>query len=204
VLCAAAITGCGGSAGSATTRAAPSSAKGPVPQKTVQAHRLRPAGPNSVRIGTPVGNRFAGARVFADPRIGFALGAPRQDFGATYPIATADGGKTWRTAGPVLHIPAAQAAVDVTVAGMSGPRVWYAWSPGISVVDVTPDSGKHWWQAALPGMVLTVYADQLQCNRLVALVQPFTKRKAPPLWAYASANGRNWTYETNPSAAADC
>jgi hypothetical protein len=168
----------------------------------VQAHRLRPDGPNSLRIGTRVGNRFAGLRVFADPRNGFALGAPPQDSGATYPIATVDGGRTWRTAGPLLHVPAAQGAVDVTEAGISGPHVWYAWGPGISVVDVTPDAGRHWWQAALPGMVLAVYA--AQCNRLIALVQPFTERKHPPLWTYASRNGRNWTRAASPTAAVDC
>jgi hypothetical protein len=94
--------------------------------------------------------------------------------------------------------------VDVTEAGMSGPHVWYAWGSGISVVDVTPDAGKHWWQAALPGMVLNVYAPLTNCKRLIALVQPFTKRKHPPLWTYTSTNGRNWTYTANPNAAGGC
>jgi hypothetical protein len=202
-LCVLAITACGGSTTPATTRATPSAPNGPLPQKTVQAHRLRPDSPNSVRIGTRVGSPL-GVRIFANPQNGFALGAPRRDFGATYPIATVDGGKTWRTAGPVLHIPAAQAAVDVTEPGMYGPRVWFAWGPGISVVDVTPDAGKHWWQAALPGMVLTVYAPQTNCKRLIALVQPFTKRKNAPIWAYASANGRTWRYGADPNAAGGC
>jgi len=170
----------------------------------VQARRLRPDGPNSLRTGTRVGNHFSGDRVFANPRDGFAIGNPPGEFGATYPIATVNGGKTWRTAGPALHIPAAQGAVAVTEAGMSGPRVWYAWSGENTVVDVTPDAGKHWWQAFLPGPVLTVYADQIECNQLIALVQPFTKRKNPPLWTYASANGRHWTYAANPNAAVDC
>jgi hypothetical protein len=203
VLCVLAITGCGRSARSTTTRATPPSA-GPLPQKTVQARRLRPDGPKSSPMGTRVGRRFSGPRVFANPRDGFALGAPREDFGDTYPIATVDGGKTWRTAGPLLHIPAAQAAVDVTEAGMSGPDVWYAWGGGTTVIDVTPDAGRHWWQTFFPGPVLTVYADQIQCNQLVALVQPFTKRNHPPLWTYASTNGRNWTYAANPNAAGDC
>ena len=75
---------------------------------------------------------------------------------------------------------------------------------GLSVVDVTPDVGQHWWQAFLPGMVLTAYADQLRCNQLIALVQPFTERKHPPLWTYASANGRHWTNAANPNHAVDC
>ena len=87
---------------------------------------------------------------------------------------------------------------------MSGPHVWFAWGPGISVVDVTPDAGKHWWQAALPGMVLTVYAPQTNCNRLIALVEPFTKRQHPLLWTYASPNGRKWKYAANPQSAGGC
>jgi hypothetical protein len=87
---------------------------------------------------------------------------------------------------------------------MLGPDVWFAWGPGITVVDATPDAGKHWWQAFLPGQVLTVYADQIQCNRLIALVQPFTRRKHPPLWTYVSTNGRKWTYAANPQSAGGC
>lgn len=202
-LCLSAAAGCGGSARPTTTGAAPSS-KALRPPRTVQVRRLRPSASGYLRPGTRVSNRFAGTRVFANPRDGFAIGTPPRATGDTYPLATLDGGKTWRTAGPVLHIPAAQAAVDVTEAGTGGPHVWYAWGQGITVVDVTPDAGKHWWQAFFPGMVLTVYAEQGQCNRLIALIQPFTKRKQPPLWTYASANGRHWTYVFNPSTAAHC
>ena len=205
VLCVLAITGCGGSATSATTRAA-SSSKGLRPQKSVEATRLGPDGtprPNFPK-GARVGKRFSGTRAFANSRDGFAIGTPPGDLGATYPIATADGGKTWRIAGPILHIPAAQGALAVDAAGMSSPHVWYAWSDGNTVVDVTPDAGKHWWQAFLPGQVLTVYADQIQCNRLIALVQPFIQRKHPPLWTYASATGHHWTYVANTNAATDC
>jgi hypothetical protein len=149
-----------------------------------------------------VSRHFAGPRVFANPRDGFALGNPPRTLD-TYPLATVDGGRTWRTAGPVLHIPAAQAAVDVTQAGMSGPRIWFAWGAA-TVVDVTPDAGKHWWAAFLPGEVLTVYAGTSVCGRLIALVQPFTRRGTPPLWTYASATGRRWTYAPNPNATRDC
>ena len=200
VLCVLVITGCGGSARSARTRAAPSS-HGLLPRKTVQARRLRPEGPNSLPNGTRVGKRFLGS-VFANPRDGFGLGGQP---GTTYPIATVDGGKTWRTSGPLLYIPAVHAAVAVNEAGMSGPRFWYAWGHGLTVIDVTTDAGKSWWQTFLPGRVLTVYADQIsRCNRLIALIQPLTKRTHPPLWTYASANGRHWTYAANPSAASDC
>jgi hypothetical protein len=53
-------------------------------------------------------------------------------------------------------------------------------------------------------MVLAVYADQVKCKRLIALVQPFTNRKHPPLWTYGSASGRNWRYAASPNAAVDC
>lgn len=86
---------------------------------------------------------------------------------------------------------------------MSGPRVWYAWGDGITVVDVTPDAGKHWWAAFLPGTVLTVYSDPM-CGRLTADVQPYTKHKNPPLWTYVSVGGRRWTYAPNPNPALNC
>jgi hypothetical protein len=169
----------------------------------VRARRLLLDGPNSLPNGTRVGIRFSGKRVFVNQRNGFAIGTPPGDFGATYPIATVNGGKTWRTAGPILHIPAAQGAVAVNEAGMSGQHVWYAWGDGITVVDVTPDAGKHWWQAFLPGRVLTVYAD-LMCGRLTADVQPYTMRPNPPLWTYVSVRGRSWTYAPNPSPTLNC
>jgi len=90
----------------------------------VQARRLRASAPGHLRSGTRV-SRFAGARVFANPRDGFAIGTLPRDLD-TYPLATFDGGKTWRTAGPVLHVPAAEGPVAVAQAGMIGPHIWYA------------------------------------------------------------------------------
>ena len=164
---------------------------------------MRPDGPNSLPSGTRVSTRFSGKRVFVNSRDGFAIGTWPGGSGATYPIATVNGGKTWRTAGPILHIPAAQGAVAVDEAGMSGSRVWFAWGDGITVVDVTPDAGKHWWQAFLPGTVLTVYPD-LICGRLTAIVQPYTERQRSPLWSYVSVRGRRWTYAQNPNPTLNC
>jgi len=42
------------------------------------------------------------------------------------------------------------------------------------------------------------------CGRLIALVQPFTKRSRPPLWTYVSAQGSRWTYTANPNAKLTC
>lgn len=172
------------------------------PQRTVQARGLRPSAPGSLRPGTRVSSRFAGGRVFANPQDGFAIGNPPRSVD-TYPLATVDGGKTWRTAGPVLHVPAAQAAVAVTQAGMRGPRMWFAWGSS-TVVDVTPDAGKHWWAAFLPGEVLTVYGASNLCGRLIAVVEPFTKRSKPPLWTYVSTSGRRWIYAPKPNVGRDC
>ena len=52
----------------------------------------------------------AGQRVFTDAKHGFALASVGS---ADYPVATADGGKTWKTDGPALHLDAAQAPLAV-------------------------------------------------------------------------------------------
>ncbi len=170
----------------------------------VQARQIPASGPGYRRPGVQVSSHFSGIRVFANPQDGFAIGSPPRN-GDTYPLATVDGGKTWRVAGPVLHIPAAQAAVGVGQAGMISPRIWFACCGLNTVIDVTADAGKHWWQAFLPGEVVTVYAGpSMECGRLIAVVQPFTKRPNPPLWTFASAQGRRWTYTANPNANLTC
>jgi hypothetical protein len=195
-LCVVAVTGCGGVAKSATNRVESASKAARPPR---QARRLRPSTRGFLRPGTRVSNRFAGIRAFANPGDGFAIGSPPRNMD-TYPLATRDGGKTWRTAGPVLHIPAAQAAVAVAQAGMISPRIWFACCGLNGVVDVTPDAGKHWWQAFFPGEVLTVYPGPSACGRLIAVVQAYSTRLNPPLWTYASSQGRRWTHAANPNA----
>jgi hypothetical protein len=181
------------------------SGTGPVlhPPQIVRARRLAPAGPGALRSGTRVGSDFSGTRAFVDPKDGFAIGTPPRT-ADTYPLATVDGGKSWHVAGPVLHIPAAQAPVGVAQAGMITPRVWYACCGLNTVVDVTPDAGRHWWQAFLPGEVLAVYPGPSVCGRLIAVVQPFSKGKPPPLWTYASSSGRRWVYVPNPNNEPAC
>ena len=50
-------------------------------------------------------------------------------------------------AGPVVNVPAAQGGGDVAQAGVASGRTWFMCCGGNSVVDVTTDAGKHWWQA---------------------------------------------------------
>jgi len=181
------------------------SGTGPVlhPPQIVEARPLTPAGQGALRPGARVGSGFSGIRAFVNSRDGFAIGTPPRATD-TYPLATVDGGKSWHVAGPVLHIPAAQAPVGVGQAGIISPRIWYACCGSNSVVDVTSDAGRHWSQAFLPGEVLAVYPGPSVCGRLIAVVQPYSKGKLPPLWTYASHTGRRWIYVPNPNSQPAC
>jgi len=168
---------------------------------------MGPSAPDHLRPGTRVSSHFGGERVFANRHEGFAVGAIPVGSAETYPLSTTDGGKTWRTAGPILYVPAAQAPLAVGQVGMITSRLWYTCCRFDTVVDVTPDAGTHWWQAFLPGEVLSVYGMPSTCGRgLVALVQPYTKphQAAAPIWAYASAHGRRWTRITTPNTKLPC
>jgi hypothetical protein len=117
-----------------------------------------------------------------------------------YPLATSDGGKTWRIAGPVVNVPAAQGGVDVVRAGVINARTWFMCCGLNTVVDVTSDAGKHWWQAFLPGEAVTVVAGAPSSAgpraRLIAMVRPFAAAHSRQrLWVYVSADGRLWRYD---------
>ncbi len=197
-----ALVGCG-----ATTRTADPSAGAKLahpnlqPPARVDARRLRPgvAGAHLLRPGTVIPIATTGLRTFFSRNAGFAVGAPRGQVGVLYPLRTSDGGGTWRVAGPALYTQGAHAGISVAQAGAASQRAWFACCGLNTVVDVTPDAGRHWWQAFLPGEVLTVYPVPGACGHLVALVQPFTKSKHPPLWTYESDEGRLWSYEPNPT-----
>jgi len=113
------------------------------PPKTVKATLItRKAGtlaPGSkVRSGA-----VAGQRVFTDAKHGFALASVGS---ADYPVASADGGKTWKTYGPALHLNAAQAPLSVSFVGAVSRKTVFAWGGG-QVIDATNDGGKHWYSA---------------------------------------------------------
>jgi hypothetical protein len=205
VVCVVAVTACGGAEKLTTTHASAGSNVGPV--KIVRARRMRPSAPRKLHPGTRVSGDFAGIRAFLNRRDGFGIGAIPVGSAETYPLSTTDGGKTWRTAGPVLYVPAAQAPLAVAQAGMVTSRLWYTCCGFDTVVDVTPDAGSHWWQTFLPGEVLSVYGMPSACGReLVALIQPYTKPHHPAsrIWAYASTTGRRWTRIATPSAKLPC
>ena len=85
----------------------------------------------------------SGQRVFTDAKHGFALASAGS---AEYAVATADGGKTWKTYGPALHLNAAQAPLSVSFVGAVRRKTVFAWGGG-QVIDATNDGGKHWYSA---------------------------------------------------------
>jgi hypothetical protein len=85
----------------------------------------------------------SGQRVFTDAKHGLALASVGS---AQYAVATADGGKTWKTYGPALHLNAAQAPLSVSFIGAVSRKTVFAWGGG-QVIDGTNDGGKHWYSA---------------------------------------------------------
>ncbi|MGH2882757.1 MAG: hypothetical protein ACRDPA_08705, partial [Solirubrobacteraceae bacterium] len=113
------------------------------PQQTVNGTLIsRPA--NTLARGSTVNaSKIFGNRVFTDAKRGFALVQSGQ---AQYPAATTDGGKTWKTDGPALHLNAAQAPLAVVDIGAAGTKTIFAWGTG-QVIDTTSDGGAHWYRA---------------------------------------------------------
>jgi hypothetical protein len=93
--------------------------------------------------------------VFVNSSRGIALNTGTSLNGVTYPVATVNGGKTWRIDGPELHIPAANAPNVVTQVGAGSPSTYFAYGgpAGANSVDVSADGGKHWYRAYLGGVV---------------------------------------------------
>ena len=154
----------------------------PKPQKTVTGTVIK-AKPNTLKPGSKVpGN---GIRVFVSAKTGWELAAGKQ---AQYAAVTTDGGKTWRTASPALHVNAAQAPLAVTQIGATSAKVAYAFGSG-QVADVTSDGGKHWYQALFNGTVMAVVPGI--GKQLVAFVDGSTS--SGPTWQYVSKNGgKTW------------
>lgn len=191
------VTACGGASKPQTT-ALPASV---APTRTVRAGLLRSMpGTQPLRRGTLVRNHFSGTRSFATRQDGFALGnLSGSEGGKTYPLATTDGGKTWRIAGPIVNVPAAQAAADVAQSGVVNARTWFMCCGLNTVVDVTTDAGKHWWAATLPAEVINVFAGNNRHARLIAVVRSYATavHSSHRLWIYTSVDGRRWTYDPN-------
>lgn len=167
----------------ASTHGAAASAK---PPKTVKAVRVtRPPGTrapgSAVRSAAVIGQR-----VFTDAKRGFALAS--LDNG-DYPVATADGGQTWKTDGPALHLHAAQGPLAVAFVGAASRKTLFAWGNG-QVIDVTSDGGERWYRALFQGSPVAVVPD-LQ-GHLLAFVASFSGRGTS---RYLSRDGgRTWHY----------
>jgi hypothetical protein len=178
----AAFTAAAAAGGSAHAATAPGSGL-----RTITA-RLLTVTPGTLRPGARVRQAELRTRVFVDARHGFALADVGQ---ATYPAATSDGGHTWRTSGPALVVHAAKAPLEVSEIGAVSRRLYFA-AGEAQAVDVTPDGGRHWYQALLPGGVIAVVGRGVG---LVAVVEG-GESSPPTNWVYVSTDGgRRWTYE---------
>lgn len=173
----------------ASTRASAAATKPPL---VVRAGRIRQR-TGTLAPGTRVrSTQVAGQRVFTDAKHGFALASVGQ---ADYPVATSDGGKTWKTNGPALHLHAAQAPLAVAFIGAVNRRTVFAWGGG-QVIDTTRDGGNSWYGALFTnGSPIAVVHDF--GGRLLAFVGSFNGTK---IWQYVSKDGgRTWRYKTTVS-----
>jgi hypothetical protein len=171
---------------------ASSAAAAPSPQKTVKASLLKRR-PNTLAPGTSVKSSQLGHRLFVNGNDGFALANTNQ---AQYPAATTNGGKTWRTDGPALHVNAADAPAVVLNIGAAGRKTIFAYGGG-QALDTTADGGKHWYGALFNGLVMAVV--QGASGHLVAFIDGSTSgtSSAGAIWQYVSTNrGRTWNYDT--------
>lgn len=139
---------------SASNRSPASIASSPPP--TVTATQIPPShAPTFLPAGTVVSASKLGVRVFVNSKDGVALNTGLSLSGVTYPVATVNGGKTWRIDGPELHVPAANGPDVVTQVGAAGPATYFAYGgpAGANSVDVSADGGSHWYRAFLGGVV---------------------------------------------------
>lgn len=135
----------------------------------------------------PAGSALATARlvtprVFVTANRGFALAVVK---GVTYPAVTQNGGRVWKTNGPALHLPAAQAPLVVTSAGAAKKNTFFAFGGG-QVVDSTIDGGAHWYSAILGDVVLSCVATG---TRLTAVAQIAGAGNTAQTLVYVSTDG---------------
>jgi hypothetical protein len=147
-----------------------------------------------VQNGTlPVGaqipnNQINARRTYFGNSWAVTLGHDRQ--GALYPVQTGNGGVRWRTDGPALFLPTADAPDAVGTVSAASRTLQYAYGAGGQVVDVTRDGGPQWRRATFDGTVLAV-APGVATNELVA----FVNNGSGTTWQYVTRNGgATWTY----------
>jgi hypothetical protein len=175
----------GGGAGAAD--AAPSVPPTPA-QKTVSGALIRVQN-GTLTVGSQIpGNHINARRIYFGNSWAVTLGHDRQ--GAVYPVQTGNGGRRWRTVGPALWLPAADAPNVVTTVTAATRTLQYAYGGGGQVVDVTRDGGPQWRRATFDGTVLAV-SPGIARNELVA----FVNNGAGTTWEYVTRNGgATWTY----------
>lgn len=159
------------------------------------------ARPGAVAPGTTVSpSSVFTDRVFANARDGFALA---NEGSAQYPVRSIDGGRVWRIAGPQFHIDAADGAEGVGYVGIAGPRMFFAY--GSSVVDVTVNAGRTWWETFLGELVVAVVPGG-DPDELVAYVQRSLGNQqvnSAVTWQYVTHDGgHRWSYSTALGGAA--
>ena len=163
-------------------------AAAPQPQRVVTAVVIARR-PGTVAPGTRVRSAQLGVRTFITAKRGFALAALP---GAQYPAATVDGGRTWRTDGPALHVNAANAPLVVDNLGASSVNTVYAYGGG-QALDATSNAGKRWYGALFQGLVMSVVPGV--SGHLVAFIDGGSGASGPT-WQYVSKNGgRTWRYD---------
>jgi hypothetical protein len=156
------------------------------PQQTVTGTVISRSA-NTLAPGSTVSaSKIFGNRVFTDAKHGFALVQTGQ---AQYPAATVNGGKTWKTDGPALHLNAAQAPLAVVDIGVAGPKTIFAWGTG-QVIDTTSDGGAHWYRATFFGLPVAVVRNPQ--GHLVAFVDGETGGSASPLQYVSKNGGKTW------------
>jgi hypothetical protein len=157
------------------------------PPQTITASRItRPNG--TLAPGTSVRASSLGQRVFPNASRGFALADVG---GAQYPALSVNGGRTWKTNGPALHLNAAQAPLVVVDVGATNAHTFFAFGGG-QVVDVTSDGGTTWWRASLGDVVLAVVPRI--SGGLVAIAQNATGSgsNAATVVYVSTDGGRHW------------
>lgn len=156
------------------------------PQQTVTGKLISQPSDTLAPGATVSASKIFGHRVFNDAKHGFALVDTGQ---AQYPAATVDGGRTWKTDGPALHLNAAQAPLAVIYIGIAGQKTIFAWGTG-QVIDTTSDGGKHWYRSLFFGLPVAVVRNPQ--GHLVAFVDGETSGGASPLQYVSTNGGKTW------------
>jgi hypothetical protein len=171
-------------------------AAAPTPAKTVTGSLIT-VQPQTLKPGSKLQSSAVGfPRVFVNAKTGWAFASTGQ---AQYAARTTNGGTTWKTASPALHLNAAQAPLSVTQIGARSPKVAYAFASG-QVADVTSDGGKHWYRALFDGTDMAVVPG-FGSNQLLTFVDAGSSSSGPsgPVWQYASTNGGK-TWKLSPGS----